>query len=520
MNKSWRKSLAVATLSGAFAVAGVVGFNLFQNVQFARAEQQVEATRQQLSTVQDLSSVFKEVGTVVEPSVVSIRVTKTVKGEGLPQQFQEPFRRFFRQMPNNPQGENPQGEGEQPELPPNLFGPHQFKEMGMGSGVIMDVSGSTAYILTNNHVAGGASEMVVTLNDGRVIKDAKLVGADPKTDLAVVQINADHLIPAKWGDSHQLQQGDWVMAFGAPFGYVGSMTHGIVSALHRQAGIIDGGEGYESFIQVDAPINPGNSGGPLVNIRGDVVGINTAIASRSGGFQGIGFAIPSDMAKPIYTELKEKGQVVRGWLGLQIENVAQAPEAAKAIGYKGETGVLVHSVLKDTPAAGKLQPGDVITSLNGKSVKDANELRDAVALDAPGKEVKLGVFRDGKQQDVTVKLGEQPESPNMALNGQNPNQPTGKLGLGLSDLTGNLAQRFGVNAKSGAMVVAVKPGSPAAQAGLRPGDVITQVNQQSVNSAHDAAQDLAKADLSKGVRLLVTNREGSELIFMQSSQHG
>src|SRR5205814_1633677 len=183
----------------------------------------------------------------------------------------------------------------------------------------------------NNHVAGGASEMTVTLSDGREIKGAKLLGADPKSDLAVVQIKADHLISAKWGDSDTLAKGDWILAFGAPFGYVGSMTHGIVSALNRSnVGILDRQNGYENFIQVDAPINPGNSGGPLVNLKGEVVGINTAIASRSGGFQGIGFAIPSNQAKPIYGILRDKGKVTRGWLGISISDVSKSHELAKS----------------------------------------------------------------------------------------------------------------------------------------------------------------------------------------------
>ena len=197
----------------------------------------------------------------------------------------------------------------------------------------MEVQGGSGFILTNNHVAGGATELTVTLSDGRVIKgnDVKVLGADAKTDLAVVKIKADHLIPAQWGDSDKLERGDWVMAFGSPFGYVGSMTHGIVSALHRQAGILAAQQGYENFIQVDAPINPGNSGGPLINIHGEVVGINTAIASRSGGFQGIGFAIPSNQAKFVYAGLKDHGKITRGWLGVSISDVATRPRPGQEL---------------------------------------------------------------------------------------------------------------------------------------------------------------------------------------------
>ena len=503
--KPWRKSLAVLSLSGASVAAAVVGVDLYEDVQFARAEQQVQATREELSTVQDMASVFREVGRVVEPSVVNIRVTKTVSQTQMP--GGRMFRRFFRDF----------GGPGQPNLPPEFGEGGPMKEIGTGSGVIVEASNGVGYILTNNHVAGGASEMDITLADGREIKDAKLVGADPKTDLAVVEIKADHLIPAKWGDSSKLQPGDWVMAFGSPFGYVGSMTHGIVSALHRQAGIL-GSDGYENFIQVDAPINPGNSGGPLVDVHGDMVGINTAIASSSGGFQGIGFAIPANQAKPIYEALKHKGSIVRGWLGVQIENVAQARDEVKSEGYTGDTGVLVKGVMKDTPASGKLRPGDVVSTLNGKPVRDASQLRNEIALDTPGTEVTLGIVRDGKKQDVKITLGQQPGNPNVVSSRGGEGQQTGKLGLGLADLTDELAQRFGVNAKEGAVVVAVRPGSPAAQAGVRPGDVITRVDKENVTSAQQAGQDLARADLKKGIRLDITNREGSEFVFVQSEQ--
>ena len=304
------------TLAAAAAVGGAgFGAGLFRNAEFAFAAQRVDSARQQLANIDEQSTIFRDVHEAVEPSVVNIRVTKTIAQAIHPDSARIPA--IFHDFGGN--------------LPPEMFngnggnGPNggTMREVGTGSGVIMEVSDGYGYILTNNHVAGGAGEMVVTLADGRVINDAKLVGADPKTDLAVVKIKADNLIPAKWGDSTQLQAGDRILAFGSPFGYVGSMTHGIVSALHRQAGIL-GADGYENFIQVDAPINPGNSGGPLVNINGQVVGVNTAIASSSGGFQGIGFAIPADEAKPVFEQLKGSGKVVRGWLGVSIENVAKA----------------------------------------------------------------------------------------------------------------------------------------------------------------------------------------------------
>src|SRR5690606_33573700 len=305
-----RSPLTTTLLTVALVAGGYFGGGwLLRTAQFARAQEQVQATREQLAQVDDLASVFRHVGKAIEPSVVNIRVIKEVPGirSRIPLD-DEMLRRFF---PDH------DGDGE-PDLPEGFRMPDSepFRQMGNGSGVIMDVVNGEAYILTNNHVAGGPEEMVITLYDGRKSEEAELIGADPKTDLAVVKIKASNVIAAPWGNSDELQKGDWILAFGSPFGYVGSMTHGIVSALNRDNVGILGAGGYEDFIQVDAPINPGNSGGPLVNIRGQVVGINTAIASRTGGFQGIGFAIPSNQAKMVYTQLRETGKVTRGWLGI------------------------------------------------------------------------------------------------------------------------------------------------------------------------------------------------------------
>src|SRR5690349_12718489 len=265
-----RRFMTGSAVVGTALVASFFATGLVKDVQFARAEQKVENTREQLAQVEDLATVFRNVGKVVEPSVVNITVTKSARANARLPFDEDLLRRFF---PDR------DGDGE-PDMPEELDQPQQ----GTGSGVIMEVNGSSAFIMTNNHVAGGATEMKVTLADGRVISDAKVVGTDPKTDLAVVSIKADRLIGAKWGNSDELQKGDWIMAFGSPFGYIGSMTHGIVSALNRTNIGILGTMGYENFIQVDAPINPGNSGGPLVNVHGEVVGINTAIASVTGSF--------------------------------------------------------------------------------------------------------------------------------------------------------------------------------------------------------------------------------------------
>jgi serine protease Do len=514
------KSLTVALVGGGSLLGAFFGTTVVQNVRFAQAAEQVQASREQLAHVDSLASVFREIGKAVEPSVVKIDVRKSAGAGNRQLPFDdEMLKRFF---PDN------NGDG-QPDVPEDFGNGEGFGVQGTGSGVIMETQGGTAFIVTNNHVAGGASEIHVTLADGRTIDNGKVVGTDAKTDLAVIKIEADRVIPAAWGDSDELQKGDWIMAFGSPFGYVGSMTHGIVSALNRQAGIL-GQHGYESFIQVDAPINPGNSGGPLVNVKGQVVGINTAIATRSGGFQGIGFAIPSNQAKFVYAALKEKGKVTRGWLGVSIRDVAQdAAGIQQAFNYSGTTGVFVHELLENAPVAGKLQRGDIITEMNGKPVKTVQELRNTIAATPPNSELKLKVFRGGKLQDTTIRIGEQPENLEQVSlpGGRNrpgtpgaPRESTTELrGMTLSNPTEELAQKFGLSAeqRKGAVVTEVKPRSAAAKAGLRVGDVITEVAGKPVSTAKEAADAVAKQEPGKILLLYVTSSTpgGSRFVFVE-----
>ncbi|MDB5355041.1 MAG: protease Do [Phycisphaerales bacterium] len=530
MNRLRKSALAIAIAGGA-AGAWFGGSALVRDVAFAQQERSVENTREQLATAADLSSAFRNVGKVIEPSVVQIQVRKTVKGlhRGMP--FDEDMlRRFF---PNAPRGLQPapnnNGNGDENGADPNDESPDGLdQEVGTGSGVVMEVDGKSAYILTNNHVAGGATEMVVTLADGTQIRNAKLVGADAKSDLAVVKLNADHLLPAKWGDSSTLQKGDWVLAFGSPFGYVGSMTHGIVSALDRQAGIL-GKLGYEDFIQVDAPINPGNSGGPLVNLRGEVVGVNTAIASRSGGSQGIGFAIPSNEARFVYKSLKEHGKVTRGWLGVSISDVSRDLPKAKSFGFNGASGVLVEQTFPNTPATGKLQDGDIIEAIDGKPVKNVLELRNAVAATPPHSDVKMTIFRDGKDTDITLKIGEQPEDPTAVAgsrSGPARGGPAGTpasseaLGMSFTNPTDELSEKYGFgDMRNGALVTRVQPRSAAERAGIRPGDVITKVGNAPVNNAKEASNAIDKADAAKkGIRLYINSADGSRFVFVEPPQ--
>jgi serine protease Do len=509
--KPIHKSVAALLITGG-AAGAFVGLGAL-HAPFAFGQQ---ASQRQVSQAEDMSSVFRDVGKQVEPSVVKIEVHKTVKaphGVPLPDDM---LRRFFppnEQQPQAPDNQDNQGDEEG----------GSFEQVGTGSGVILEVDGNTGYILTNNHVAGGATEMTVYLADGRKLDNAKLVGADPKSDLAVVKIQADDLKAAKWGDSSNLQQGDWIMAFGAPFGYVGSMTHGIVSALNRsQVGIL-GAQGYEDFIQVDAPINPGNSGGPLVNLHGDVVGINTAIASRSGGFQGIGFAIPINEAKGVYNQLKDHGKVTRGWLGVAIRDVAQDPEAAKGLGYDKPEGVLVEQLVADSPAAGKLEVYDVITAVNGKHVRTVTELRNQIAEDAPGSTVNLTVFRNGGEHQVQVTLGTQAENLLASQNrmvtppGQQNERPAEALGMRLSTPTPELSEKFGLgDAAHGAVVTGVMPRSAAEKAQLQAGDVITQVDRKPVNSAQDVSNLIAKHKGSNPILLYVeSGAAGGRIVAIQ-----
>ncbi len=523
-----KRFLSLTLAASAFGF-GYLGYNYTQNRSFALAEEKREEVRAGLSHAEDLATAFRSVGRVVEPSVVNIQVRK--KGpdvRSLPIDPQD-LRKFFPNVPDD----------ELPNLPKNFRNPKNSSpddqqddenfempdQIGTGSGVIMEYNDGKGYILTNNHVAGAAEELTITLADGREFHNGKVLGTDPKTDLAVIEIKADRLSPAKWGNSDDLQKGDWIMAFGSPFGYVGSMTHGIVSALNRQAGILGPG-GYETFIQVDAPINPGNSGGPLVNLHGEVVGVNTAIASHSGGFQGIGFAIPSNQAKFIYTALKDKGKVTRGWLGVGIRDVAKFPQIAKSFDYDGQTGVIVDQIIKGTPANGKLQPGDIITEVNGKTVESVQELRNAIAAMPPGADVQMKLFRSGKTQNVSIKLGEQPDNV-LAMRG-NPREERSApresttsadaLGVKVQTLTADIAKRNNLDLKSGAVVMRVTRNSPAAKAGLVPGDVITQVGKTTIESADDLVSALEKEDLKKGVRLYVTNGEASRFVVVTSEK--
>jgi serine protease Do len=489
--------LIVALVVGA-AVALGIGFpDTVSRVAYAVERGQATAAREQLKEARDLSSAFEHVAEAVKPSVVNIRSVKHIQATGRfersPSPFPEPFHEFF--------GDDFLDRFFQHRLPPG-----GFVEQGVGTGVIVSTDG---YILTNNHVVDGADDIAVTLSDDRTY-DAKVVGTDAKTDLAVVKIQTGDLMAAELGDSDGIHVGEWVLALGNPFGLSQTVTAGIVSAKGRaNVGIAD----YEDFIQTDAAINPGNSGGPLVSLDGKVIGITTAIATRSGGYQGVGFAIPTNMAKTIMGDIISGGKVVRGWIGAAIQNLTQ--DLAKSFNYQKTNGVLVGDVTKNGPAdkAG-LQSGDIIVEYDGKRVSDMNQLRNSVAATKPGTEVQIEIVRDGRRLTKTVKIGEL-ETQGVIAAGH---ESTADLGFAVQTLTPDLAARFGLETdEQGVVVTGVDPGSLADRAGIRVKDVIVSVGGDPItdlSSFHDA---MAKQDLTQGVRLQVKTEGLKRFIFLKKS---
>jgi serine protease Do len=431
------------------------------------------------------------------PAVVFVQVEKTVESgrAASPFRFQDPFD-FF----NDPFFERFFG----PHFQPRQRMPKKFRQRGQGSGFIISKDG---YILINNHVVGEADLIKVKLADGREFK-AKVIGTDPQSDVAVIKIDATDLPVLRLGDSDKIEVGEWVIAIGNPFGLSHTVTVGVVSAKGRsRIGIND----YEDFIQTDAAINPGNSGGPLVNIHGEAIGMNTAIFSRSGGYMGIGFAIPINMAKAIKDQLLEKGKVTRGWLGVVIQDIDE--ELAKSFGLKKTEGVLIAEVSEGSPAekAG-LKQGDIILRLNGKKVDDVGELRNKIALTAPGTKVKMGVLRENRHKTLQVTIGKQPVG--RAI-GMVQHKILGKLGLVVQDLTGDLAEQFGYREAQGVLVAEVEPGSPAARVGIRPGHLIEEVNHKQVHNMDEFIKALAQSKQTKRVLFRIRDGEFSRYVAIR-----
>jgi serine protease Do len=367
---------------------------------------------------------------------------------------------------------------------------------GAGSGVIISRDG---YIVTNHHVVEGAKDITVTLADRQEYK-ARIVGRDPKTDLAVLKIDPkEGLNAATLGNSEQLKVGEWVLAIGNPFGLSNTVTAGIVSAKGR----IIGAGPYDDFIQTDAPINPGNSGGPLFNLKGEVVGINTAIVPNG---QGIGFAVPVNVAKPLIPQLISKGEVTRGYIGVSIQGIT--PELAKAMNLKDAKGALVSDVVPGSPAdKGGLKQGDVIISFNQKNIEGPRDLSSSVAQTAVGQEAKVTILREGNEKQLTLRI--EKLAPEKAKAEKSAASDQGKWGLGLEDLNPQMKGLLTPKSSEGVMVANVQAGSPADLAGVRPGDILLSVNRQPVHSTKQAVEVISKAKDSDPLLLLLRRDEGT-----------
>jgi serine protease Do len=404
------------------------------------------------------------------------------------------------------------GEGQMQQLPPGLrqfFGPMQQQpsqpqiEHGVGSGIIVSPDG---YIVTNGHVVDGAMQVKVTLHDRRVL-NAKVVGVDKLTDLAVLKVNATGLPTIAWGDSGKLEPGQTVLAFGSPFGYFQfSVTRGIVSAVDRPNPYSDDARKPGGYIQTDAAINPGNSGGPLVNAHGEVVGINTFIISNSGSFAGAGFAIPSQMAHAITDQLIAHGTVEHGYLGIGMNDVT--PDNAHFFNLQTATGAIVSEVTPDSPASRSgLRPGDVITQLNGETIANGSNLQVAVSEMAPGTQITLGVIRDGKPDTMHLTVGKFHGGSEEASNNSQGGSQSGKLGLSVGDLSPDARQQANVpDQVHGVIVQGVRPASPADDAGIQPGDVIEEVNRKPAQSADQFANAVRQNGDGHDVLVLVWSK--------------
>ncbi|MCW5889192.1 MAG: DegQ family serine endoprotease [bacterium] len=426
------------------------------------------------------------------PAVVNIKVTSVVKTAG----------------PGGMQGVPPEWFGEDGPFGPNGpfrgFGmprgreraPQEFKRQGSGSGFVISADG---VIVTNNHVVEDAKDITVTFADGRELS-AKVLGHDPKTDLAVIKVDAHDLAVARLGDSDEVSVGDWVVAIGNPFGLDNTVTAGIVSAKGRAIGAGP----YDDFIQTDAPINPGNSGGPLLDEDGNVIGINTAIFSQNGGSVGIGFAIPINLAKRLVPQL-EKGHVTRGWLGVAIQKIT--PDLAESLGLENTRGALVAQVTPKSPAAkAGIQAGDVITTFAGKPLKDQSSLPTLVADTPVGATVPVEVVRHGKTQTVEVTIRKLEEE-EVAVDTSSPAK--GQWGLALRELGPEQRSQRELGGDEGVLVADVAPDSPAAEAGIKPGDVLVEVNRTPVGSVQEARAAVNATAKGKPLLLLVRPQDGS-----------
>jgi serine protease Do len=441
-----------------------------------------------------LDQAMEAVAARVTPAIVNVAVTSQAKSqpvaEGIPDEMQRFFGQQFGQRQRGPQIEH-----------------------GIGSGVIISPDG---YIVTNNHVVDGATDIKVTLGDRRILT-GKLVGTDPLTDLAVIKIDGTNLPNIPMGDSAALRPGQTVLAFGNPFGFRFTVTRGIVSALNRPNPYADDPHKPGQFIQTDAAINPGNSGGPLVNAHGEVVGINTFLISPSGSFSGMGFAIPTQIVAPVVNSLVRYGKVSHAHMGVGITDVT--PENAKFFDVKDANGALVTQVEPDSPGAkAGLRVGDVITELDGNKVSDAGQLQMEVGKKTPGTKITLRVMRDGKNVSVPLTLEEMGGERSEKVSAENQTDKP-RWGLGIADITPEVREQLKAPEDiNGAVIQRVQPGSPSDDAGLQPGQVILGVNRHETRSASDVQKALANVPKGQDALVLIWANGGSTFRVLHSSQ--
>jgi len=430
-------------------------------------------------------STFSDVAEKVRPAVVNISTVQIINRNVDPYYdrfFEDEMMRRFFGVPMQPPG--PQ------------------KRQSLGSGFVVSKDG---YILTNNHVVDGADEITVRFSDQRELK-AKLIGKDKETDIAVIKVNAKDLSVLELGDSDLMKVGDWVVAIGSPFGLEQTVTQGIISAKGRNIGA----GAYDDFLQTDAAINPGNSGGPLVDLQGRVIGINTAITSRSGGYEGVGFAIPINMASKIYEDITGKGKVVRGWLGVGLQELT--PELSKH--FKTKEGVLVAQVFKGGPAEkGGMQQGDVILEFDGKKVKGYRALQGMVAGTPVGREIKIKVKRSGSDKELKVKMGDREKQMANASVPEPEPEKAGALGITASDITNEIRNQYGIRSESGALVIEVAGGSLADEAGITRGDIIHEMNGIRIRSAKDFNEAAAKT-VKRGEETVLLIERANTMIYL------
>ena len=481
-----KTSLPLLALTALLALPiGILAPRFVGSLSYALEAGEAEAARENLNTVKDISRAFQTVAKALRPSVVNVTTVRRVSVEGQGSPFGNhpglrQFRDFF-------------GRGLQQPRRPELF----QESRGLGTGVIVSEDG---YILTNNHVVSGAEEVNVTLTDGRTLT-ARIVGRDDKTDIAVLKVESSGLLPAKLGDSEDVEVGEWVLAIGNPFGYSETVTSGIVSAKHRDnVNITD----YENFIQTDAAVNPGNSGGPLVNLDGEVIGINTAIATRTGNYAGVSFAIPINMGRGVMNQLISAGKVVRGWLGVGIQDLTE--ELAQSFDYGRTDGVLIAEALPDGPGASAgLKAGDILVAFGGRKLRSSSHLRNLVAQTKPGTAVEIEVFRSSDTPTLQVTIGQK------VGDGKTEATPTFSpdfdLGLTARNLSEEIAKKNRLETTDGVLVTAVKFGGLAARAGLQAGDIITSIDGHPTPTVEELRRIANEQDLANGVRLQIV-RDG------------